>query len=143
MTDDKLTKLKQKRGCIKTKVTIFSKYLKQLVSGGQPSKLQLLDLEGRFKKFDALYAHFDNLQCEIEMLSDDPSVSELEREEFEAGYHPLVAEARRLLGAQPQDTSVIQLEDAQGEAQKHHVRQWDKLRRHFQRAGSISGSVRP
>ncbi|XP_014355924.1 uncharacterized protein LOC123721874 isoform X1 [Papilio machaon] len=113
MTDDKLTKLKQKRGCIKTKVTIFSKYLKQLVSGGQPSKLQLLDLEGRFKKFDALYAHFDNLQCEIEMLSDDPSVSELEREEFEAGYHPLVAEARRLLGAQPQDTSVIQLEDAQ------------------------------
>ncbi|CAK1583527.1 unnamed protein product [Parnassius mnemosyne] len=119
MAEEKIQKLIKLRSSIKSKVTIFNKYVKVLQSGGPPSDLQLLDLEGRFKKFDALYAQYDELQSQIEVLSDDSDAQELEREEFEGQYHSLAAAARSVLGArlarqceQPLNRSLSSYEDA-------------------------------
>ncbi|CAK1594438.1 unnamed protein product [Parnassius mnemosyne] len=101
MAEEKIQKLIKLRSSIKSKVTILNKYVKVLQSGGPPSDLQLLDLEGRFKKFDALYAQYDELQSQIEVLSDDSDTQELEREEFEGQYYSLAAAARSVLGARP------------------------------------------
>ncbi|KAL4720788.1 hypothetical protein ACJJTC_016768 [Scirpophaga incertulas] len=101
MAEPKLDKLIKKRSCIKSKLTIFSNYLALLKSSHSLSSVQLLDLESRFNKFNSLYATFDELQCDIEMLSDSIDNECIEREHFENQYHTLTAEARSLLGEQP------------------------------------------
>ncbi|KAL4716030.1 hypothetical protein ACJJTC_002795 [Scirpophaga incertulas] len=119
MAEPKLDKLIKKRSCIKSKLTIFSNYLALLKSSHSLSSVQLLDLESRFNKFNSLYATFDELQCDIEMLSDSIDNECIEREHFENQYHTLTAEARSLLGEQPaqrrelRDSSVTSFEDAQ------------------------------
>lgn len=117
-TEEPVKQLIRKRRCMKGKMTIFDKYLEEFSTLINPSTVQLLDLESRFNKFDALYADYDKLQDDIDMLSE---TSDSEREEFEAKYHELVAEARSLLGARPmskpvdaaRDGSVTSFQDAQ------------------------------
>nr|XP_049708057.1 uncharacterized protein LOC126057021 isoform X2 [Helicoverpa armigera] len=119
MSDEKITKLVRRRSCMKSKLTVFSNYLHTLESCKELSSLQLLDLETRFNKFSSLYDDFDKLQCDIEMLSENPDDESEEREQFEDQYYKLVAAARRLLGARPhqsshlQDGSVASCEDGQ------------------------------
>lgn len=117
MADEKIEKLIKRRSCMKSKLTIFNNYLNTLQSQSKLSNSQLLDLEGRFNKFDALYADFDKLQNDIEMLSEDCDDETKERETFENHYHMLLAAARTLLGAQPRqqrdrDVSISSFEDA-------------------------------
>ncbi|XP_026328208.1 uncharacterized protein LOC113236389 [Hyposmocoma kahamanoa] len=132
MAEEKLIK---KRGGIKSKLTIFTKYIAVLQSGEKPSSLQLLDLESRFNKFNALYAEYDKLQCEIETLSDSADDQLAEREEFECHYHALVAAARSLLGAQPAqhrerlDGSVSSFEDAQPQVPDTNINRIERFRR--------------
>lgn len=101
MADEKVEKLVKKRSCMKSKLTIFGNYLHMLESCDELSSLQLLDLETRFNKFDSLYVDFDKLQCDIEMLLENPDDESKEREQFENQYYKLVATARSLLGARP------------------------------------------
>lgn len=115
-----LKSLIRKRSCMKGKMTIFDKYLDEFKRIARPTSIQLLDLESRFNKFDALYTEFDQLQDAINVLSELSDDENEEREEFEAQYHQLVAEARSLLGARPshsteaaRDGSVSGFEDAQ------------------------------
>ncbi|KAL4704557.1 hypothetical protein ACJJTC_012274 [Scirpophaga incertulas] len=110
MSVEKIEKLFKKRGCIKSKLTIFGNYLNLLQSSSDHSEIQLLDLESRYKKFNNLYEEFDKLQDDIELLSDKPDTELACREQFEEQYFALVAAARRLLGDRhsgsvPQDAS--------------------------------------
>ncbi|XP_073955604.1 uncharacterized protein [Choristoneura fumiferana] len=127
MADEKMIK---KRSCMKSKLTIFSNYVKVFKTCKEPSSLQLLDLESRFSKFDALYAEFDKLQSDIEMLSDEPDREAVEREQFEAQYHSLVAAARALLGARTPRRDALDAsgyEDAQASAFKNNCVRLPKI----------------
>ncbi|KAF9811232.1 hypothetical protein SFRURICE_002601 [Spodoptera frugiperda] len=107
MADEKIAKLVKRRSCMKSKLTVFGNYLHTLESCNELSSLQLLDLETRFNKFGSLYDDFDKLQCDIEMLSEEPDDEGEEREQFENQYYKLVAAARRLLGARPHQSSQL------------------------------------
>lgn len=107
MADEKIAKLVKRRSCMKSKLTVFGNYLHTLESCNELSSLQLLDLETRFNRFGSLYDDFDKLQCDIEMLSEEPDDEGEEREQFENQYYKLVAAARRLLGARPHQSSQL------------------------------------
>ncbi|KAL0841162.1 hypothetical protein ABMA28_014908 [Loxostege sticticalis] len=124
MADSKdLEKLIKKRSALKSKLTIFNNYVTLLKSSPKLSPEQLLDLEGRFDKFEAIYPIFDDLQSDIELLSDDPADECQDREQFEDQYHKLAASARSLLGARLQrdlrDGSVSCYEDVQFTTPSH------------------------
>ncbi|KAL0829475.1 hypothetical protein ABMA28_004237 [Loxostege sticticalis] len=123
MADSKdLEKLIKKRSALKSKLTIFNNYVTLLKTSPKLSPEQLLDLEGRFDKFEAIYPIFDDLQSDIELLSDDPADECQDREQFEDQYHKLAASARSLLGARLQrdlrDGSVSCYEDVQASNSK-------------------------
>lgn len=90
-------KLIKKRSSMKAKLTNFSNYLDILSSCSSLSKLQRIELEGRYSKFDALYGTFDELQTEIELLSDETDEAYAARAQFEEQYHSLAALARSML----------------------------------------------
>nr|XP_049699603.1 uncharacterized protein LOC126053427 isoform X4 [Helicoverpa armigera] len=87
----------RKRSAIKAKLTNFCNHVNVLMSCDSLSSLQRIELEGRLRKFDALYDDFDNLQLEIEVLSDKPDEAYGERAKFEERYHAVAAQARSLL----------------------------------------------
>ncbi|XP_063822359.1 defective in tip formation protein A-like isoform X1 [Ostrinia nubilalis] len=92
-------RLTKKRSCLKSKLTIFNNFISLLKTCTEPSQEQYLDLEGRLNKFDAIYPIFDDLQSDIEMLTEDSDAEMKEREQFEDQYHKLAAAARGLLSA--------------------------------------------
>ncbi|KAJ8713648.1 hypothetical protein PYW07_014018 [Mythimna separata] len=87
----------RKRSALKAKLTNFCNWINVLMSCESVSSLQRIELEGRLSKFDALYDEFDNLQLEIEVLSDKPDDAYQERAKFEERYHAVAAQARSLL----------------------------------------------
>ncbi|XP_028158327.1 uncharacterized protein LOC114351347 [Ostrinia furnacalis] len=99
MATDSLPILIKKRSAMKAKLTHFNNYLNSLGSTKKLSDMQRIDLEGRFSKFDALYADFDALQLDIEVQSDAPDSEYEERAQFEERYHALAAQARSLLAS--------------------------------------------
>ncbi|XP_050555003.1 uncharacterized protein LOC126911518 [Spodoptera frugiperda] len=90
-------KLVKRRSSMKAKLTTFSAYLNVLKSCDNLSNLQIIELETRFDKFNALYTEFDELQTEIEVSSDKPDEAYATRDQFEQQYYSLVALARSLL----------------------------------------------
>lgn len=92
-------KLIKKRSSIKARITGFSNYITILKSCDQLSDLQVLELEGRFSRFENLFDEFNELQTDIELLSDNPEDAYAERFKFEEFFYPLVALARKLLAA--------------------------------------------
>ncbi|XP_072944068.1 uncharacterized protein [Epargyreus clarus] len=90
-------KLIKKRSSMKAKLTNFNNYLDNLSKTNSLSKLQRIELEGRYSKFDALYEVFDELQTEIELLSDETDEAYSARTQFEELYHSLAARARGML----------------------------------------------
>ncbi|XP_045457522.1 uncharacterized protein LOC123667726 [Melitaea cinxia] len=133
MAETKMEKLIKKRAGIKAKLTIFSNFINNILPSKELSSVQLLDLEGRFSKFDTLYTVFDQLQCDIEMLSDNLENECQEREYFENQYHELIAKARGLLGEQPshrrelQDGSVASFEDVKAGGSKFNCVRLPKI----------------
>lgn len=92
-------KLIKKRSSMKAKLTSFSNYLEILKSCDNLSELQRLELSGRFNKFDALYSEFDELQTEIELLTDKPEEAYEVRAQFETQYHAMFALAQSLMSS--------------------------------------------
>lgn len=133
MAETSIDKLIKKRGGIKSKLTIFSNYINLLKSSKELSPLQLLDLDSRFNKFNALYTDFDQLQCDIEMTSENLDDECKERELFENLYHKLVAETRNLLGERPsqqrelRDGSLTSFEDVQAGGPKYNCVRLPKI----------------
>ncbi|KAL4709135.1 hypothetical protein ACJJTC_015784 [Scirpophaga incertulas] len=96
---DQLKTLIKRRSSMKSKLTIFNNYLNLIKDHSGLSETQRYDLEERFSKFECLYADFDALQVEIEVLVEDADTVLAEREEFETQYFRLVALARSVLGS--------------------------------------------
>lgn len=97
---DKLTK---KRSSMKAKLTNFGNYLDNFENISSLSKMQHIELESRFAKFDALYSDFDELQTEIEILSDSTVDAYSARAQFEEQYYALVSRARILLAGKGEE----------------------------------------
>lgn len=90
-------KLVKKRGSMKAKLTSFAAYLNVLKSCDNLSELQVIELETRLDKVEAMYTEFDELQTEIEVSSDKPDEAYATRGQFEQQYYMLLALARSLL----------------------------------------------
>ncbi|XP_045446356.1 uncharacterized protein LOC123654500 [Melitaea cinxia] len=90
-------KLIKRRSSMKAKLTSFSNYLEIVKSCEILSELQIIELESRFDKYNALYSEYDELQTEIETLADKPEEAYAMRTQFEEQYYALLAVARSLL----------------------------------------------
>ncbi|XP_045449127.1 uncharacterized protein LOC123657649 [Melitaea cinxia] len=90
-------KLIKRRSSMKAKLTSFSNYLEVVKSCEILSELQIIELESRFDKYNALYSEYDELQTEIETLADKPEEAYAMRTQFEEQYYALLAVARSLL----------------------------------------------
>ncbi|CAB3242550.1 unnamed protein product [Arctia plantaginis] len=96
-SESELQLLVRKRSSLKAKLTHFSSYMNVLLGCDTVSNLQCIELEGRLRKFEAIYDEFDVLQLQIEMLSDKPDEAYTERAKFEDRFHQLAAQARSVL----------------------------------------------
>ncbi|XP_061726239.1 uncharacterized protein LOC133531837 [Cydia pomonella] len=96
-TEIRCKELIKKRGTVKAKLTQFTAYLATAKSCAQLSDPQLVELDLRITKIDALYESYDTFQSELEQLVEDPSELYTDREQFEGTYYHELATARELL----------------------------------------------
>lgn len=87
----------KKRATCKAKLTQFKNYLDTAQSCDRLSRLQINELNVRLAKIEELYTDFDNIQSEIENLSDIPEDQYRDRETFETQYFGAIALARDVL----------------------------------------------
>jgi hypothetical protein len=92
-TDD-LQKLKRKRSCYKSQLTLFEKYLYALEDA--PSERQVTELQLRISKIQKVFKDFDVIQLEIECASDDVQLEVNERELVESKYYSLLSQAKQM-----------------------------------------------
>ncbi|XP_037295468.1 uncharacterized protein LOC119189550 [Manduca sexta] len=93
-----LKMLIKKRSSTKSKLTIYNNYINLLKSSTSLSELQRLDLEERFSRFTSIHSEFDNLQTQIDVLTDDDAAAVADREDFDRQFYNLIAITRSLLG---------------------------------------------
>ena len=91
-----LEALKTKRKVIKTQVTRFETLINKI---NEETDLQSLDLEGRLSRHNELWQAFDEVQTRIEELlpTDDDSIYELERVEFEDRFYKISGNAKKYI----------------------------------------------
>ncbi|KAL0881931.1 hypothetical protein ABMA27_001690 [Loxostege sticticalis] len=87
----------KKRATCKAKLTQFKNYLDTAQSCDRLSRLQINELNVRLAKIEELYTDFDNIQSEIENVSDIPEDQYRDRETFETQYFGAIALARDVL----------------------------------------------
>ena len=95
-----LEALKTKRKVIKTQVTRFETLINKINEG---TDLQSLDLEGRLSRHNELWQAFDEVQTRIDELlsTDDDSIHELERVEFEDRFYKISGNAKKYIKNYP------------------------------------------
>lgn len=97
-TDSNDRALIRKRGNIKTRVTMFNRYL--ITYPDKPSPKQINELKLRKATFTELYHDFNNIQSMIEesaLLEVDMVRQAIERETFENDYYNALSEADTLI----------------------------------------------
>lgn len=115
--------LQKKRNSMKGKLTSFNKYLALLESCEKLSSLQIDELNIRLVKHEALYENYDQLQMQIEELTEDCGTAFKERELFEDTYFRQIAKARSLVAVHNTlVSSVAQPKDEQNNANVSIVR---------------------
>lgn len=97
MSEVQEKELIKKRGQLKSKLTLFGKYLNPIIEAGTVGHLELRQLESRFERFQEIITEFDALQNELELLVDDPEQQVEEREHFENTYYSLFAYAQDVI----------------------------------------------
>lgn len=97
MSEAKIRELIKRRGNLKTKLTLFNKFLAPLSSQNTVSHVEIKELQSRLNKFDSLISEFDALQSELEMLVDEPAGQTEQREQFENEYYKLTALAQETI----------------------------------------------
>lgn len=91
-----LKNLIKKRGTVKCKLTLFSKFLEKF-SNQQLSGEEILDLELRLARIEQVLDEFEKVQDTIETVSTDVEAQMSEREVFENTYFQLLSKAKALL----------------------------------------------
>lgn len=93
-----LKSLIKRRASHKSKLTQFKAYLDALLSCCTSlSSIQVNELNIRLSKLEELYSDYDQVQFEIENLSETPGEQYTEREAFEAKYYSAIAVGRDTL----------------------------------------------
>lgn len=93
-----LDKLIRKRGSIKAKVTIFSKFIDQILAQFPDfliTELNLFnELEERIERFASVLDEFEQTQMEIDQFSPDIDAQFKERENFDREFHSVLGKAK-------------------------------------------------
>lgn len=89
--------LVKKRGSLKAKLTLFKSFLEPLQKAETITSLQSNEISLRLTKMEDLYADYDNIQSDIESLSEIPDLQYIERQNFESEYFGALAAAREVL----------------------------------------------
>lgn len=95
--------LTRKRGAVKSKLTIFNKFVANLNhlldSGEEVPDDKIFELDQRCTRAQNLLEEFDEIQIAIETSVDDYALIEeyKERESFTAAYYQIIAVAKRIL----------------------------------------------
>lgn len=87
----------KKRGSIKARLKIFRNFLDKLEPEVELSTIQRAELEARLTKFESLQIEYDEIQLQLECLSDNPDEQYSERDDFESKFYQTIAEARTYL----------------------------------------------
>ncbi|KAL4719473.1 hypothetical protein ACJJTC_003736 [Scirpophaga incertulas] len=92
-----LKDLKTKRSSIKGQITKFKKYLNIISQKLELSNIELVELNLKLSKFEALSVKFDDLQNEIEVLNSENIDAEIdEREGIDSDILSYLAAAKTL-----------------------------------------------
>lgn len=101
----------KKRGSVKTKLTLFEKFIAKLELSCPNYKLDDFDmyfeLEQRTERFEKLIEDFDNLQLQIEELSDKPEEQYEQRDKFESAFFSALAKSKRFLAVNSTNHSTV------------------------------------
>ncbi|KAG5862992.1 hypothetical protein JTB14_019329 [Gonioctena quinquepunctata] len=98
MSEEERKSLGRQRGAVKSKLTLFSNHLKTL-EGKSLSEANIINLEERISKTDAIFADFDNLQNQIQNLvsESDIEAQHQERAVFEDTFFAAIASAKQMV----------------------------------------------
>lgn len=96
-----LDKLARKRGSVKAKLTVFEKFVDNLLIA-YPNFLiddqnLFLELEQRSERSQTFLDEFEDIQGQIDVLSDDFDAQLKEREKFEKSFYAVCSSAKRFL----------------------------------------------
>ncbi|KAJ8911369.1 hypothetical protein NQ315_011662, partial [Exocentrus adspersus] len=96
MADDNIKTLIKKRASLKSKLTIFDKFITSFESLNESEiiRVKIIELNERLSSIETLLITFDEVQSEIEALAEDYEGQQAEREEFENKFHCVIAKAR-------------------------------------------------
>ncbi|XP_072398107.1 uncharacterized protein [Diabrotica undecimpunctata] len=89
----------KKRGVLKSKLTIFIKYLNTL-SEKEISELEIIQLKARLLDIESLKSEFEIIQSRIELDTEDEEefqIQLIERETFETTYYTYIAKGRKII----------------------------------------------
>ncbi|KAL4707370.1 hypothetical protein ACJJTC_010663 [Scirpophaga incertulas] len=92
-----LKDLIKQRGHIRSRLTLFEKYLSPLLNYKETSAVTLNELRLRCSKVRDMSCSFEEIQSQIEMLDEDTTKQMQERETTENSFFNLIAQAQSLL----------------------------------------------
>lgn len=104
MSNKSIRELNTKRGSIKGRLTKFKNYLDSLLSAEAVPTLEILKLKSKLSKFEFLFAEFDAVQGQIEILNSSSLDLELSvRDVIEQDFHDCIALAQQLISHHDDD----------------------------------------
>ncbi|KAL4720351.1 hypothetical protein ACJJTC_017793, partial [Scirpophaga incertulas] len=91
--------LVRQRGAIKTRITLFEKYIEttRLIPQGKLTKQSLEELKLKASRFQGLLSEFDNLQNAIENICDNLDEQIIERDVIESSFIRLISLSQSLI----------------------------------------------
>lgn len=104
-----LATLKKKRGCIKSALTSFNKYVESTITKEQLSELDIITLKDRLDNALDLLSEFNNLHNEIEIICEPQALDEqlIERDNFEEKFYSATSNAKLILKKYDDSASTI------------------------------------
>ncbi|KAG5867253.1 hypothetical protein JTB14_012833 [Gonioctena quinquepunctata] len=98
MYEEEKKSLGRQRGAVKSKLTLFSNHLKTLEDKSL-SEANIINLEERIPKADAIFTDFDNLQNQIQNLISESEMEaqHQERAVFEDTFFAAIASAKQIV----------------------------------------------
>jgi len=94
--------LRRKRGVIKVSLTRLRNFTKEF----DPVVQSIALFEFRQEELPQISKKFDSVQCEIEMISEEPDKEKQEREGFEKDYFDARAQMQEIINLQKQSSTV-------------------------------------
>lgn len=93
-----ISDLKRKRGTIRTRLTLFKKFLAPLLEQKKPTQVSINECVLRLSKTEQCFNLFEEIQSDIE-LQDDSEEEVNQRQGTENEFYSLIAQAREFIAA--------------------------------------------